>query len=58
MTAEPVVVSPKTPLVAAARLAKEYGVRHLPVVDGGRPVGMLYVDDALRQSAVPIGLGF
>jgi sulfide:quinone oxidoreductase len=58
MTAEPVTVSPKTPVLAAARLANEYGVRHLPVVDGGRPVGMLYMDDALRQASVPIGLGF
>ena len=58
MTAEPITVSPKTPLVAAARLAQEYGVRHLPVVDGGRPVGMLYMDDELRQASVPIGLGF
>jgi CBS domain-containing protein len=45
-------------VLAAARLANEYGVRHLPVVDGGRPVGMLYMDDALRQASVPIGLGF
>ena len=58
MTAEPVTVSPKTPVAAAALLAKEYGIRHVPVVDGGRPVGMLYVDDALQKSSVPIGLGF
>lgn len=59
MTAEPVTVSPNTPLSAAARLASEYGIRHLPVVDGDhRPVGMLCLDDTLQQAGVPIGLGF
>ena len=58
MTAEPVTVSPKTSVTAAARLAREYGIRHLPVVDGDRPVGMLHLDDALQQAGVPIGLGF
>ena len=44
-------------LTAAALLAREYGVHHLPVVEGDRPVGMLYLDEALRQAGVPIGLG-
>ena len=58
MTVEPVTVSPKTSVAAAARVAREYGIRHLPVVEGERPVGMLYLDDALLQADVPIGLGF
>ena len=57
MTAEPVTVSASSSLTAAVLLAGEYGVHHLPVVEGGRPVGMLYLDDALRQAGVPIGLG-
>jgi sulfide:quinone oxidoreductase len=58
MTAEPVTVSRKTSLAAAARLAREYGISQLPVVEGERLVGMLLVDDALLQAEMPIGLGF
>jgi CBS domain-containing protein len=58
MTAEPVTVSPKTSVAAAARLAREYDVHHVPVVDGEHPVGMLDVDDALLQAEASIGLGF
>jgi CBS domain-containing protein len=58
MTAEPVTVSPETPVSAAARLARECGICHIPVVEDDRVVGMLLVEDALRQTAVPIGLGF
>ena len=57
MTAEPVTVTASSSLTAAVLLAGEYGVHHLPVVEGDRPVGMLYLDDALRQAGVPIGLG-
>ena len=57
MTAEPVTVAPKSSVAVAARLAKAHGIRHLPVVDGERPVGMLHLDDTLREPA-PIGLGF
>ena len=57
MTAEPVTVSPHSTVAAAALLAREYGIRHLPVVEGERPVGMLYLDETLRE-AMPIGLGF
>ena len=58
MTAEPVTVAASSSVAAAAVLATEYGIHHLPVVEGDRPVGMLYLDDALRQAGVPIGLGF
>jgi sulfide:quinone oxidoreductase len=58
MTAEPVTVAARSSFAAAALLAREYGIHHLPVVEGDRPVGMLYLDDALRQVGVPIGLGF
>lgn len=57
MTAEPVTVPPHSTVAAAALLAREYGIRHLPVVEGERPVGMLYFDETLRE-AMPIGLGF
>jgi CBS domain-containing protein len=57
MTADPVTVARQSSVAAAAHLAREYGIRHLLVVDGDRPVGMLHAGDTLRESA-PIGLGF
>jgi CBS domain-containing protein len=57
MTAEPVTVAPGSSVALAAHLAREYGIRHLLVVDGERPVGMVQLDDALREFA-PVGLGF
>jgi sulfide:quinone oxidoreductase len=58
MTAEPVTVAASSSVAAAAVLAREYGIHHLPVVEGDRSVGMLDLDDGLRQAAVPVGLGF
>lgn len=57
MTAEPVTVSARSSVAAAALLAREYGIHRLPVVEGQRPVGMLYLEETLRE-AVPVGLGF
>jgi sulfide:quinone oxidoreductase len=60
MTAQPIAVSPATPLTTAAMLMTECGFHHLPVVEAGRPVGLL----GLRQASRParaldaIGLGF
>jgi sulfide:quinone oxidoreductase len=61
MTAEPVTVSSGTTLSAAATLMREYRINHLPVVDGGRPVGLIGMRDVLRSGApfgTGIGLGF
>jgi len=58
MTAEPVTVSPRTSASVAVRLARDYGIHHLPVVESGHAVGMLVVDDAQRQVEMGIGLGF
>jgi CBS domain-containing protein len=57
MTAEPVTVAPRTSVAAAARLAREHGIRHLLVVDGDHPVGLLRISDATQEPAA-IGLGF
>lgn len=43
MTADPVTVHPKDSIGAAVRLMEEGGYRHLPVVDRGKPVGVLSV---------------
>jgi acetoin utilization protein AcuB len=41
MSAAPVTIAPERTLAAAHRLMREHGIRHLPVVDGGRLVGLL-----------------
>lgn len=43
MTPNPVAVHPKDPIGSAVRLMEEGGYRHLPVIDGGKPVGILSV---------------
>ena len=61
MTAEPVTISLGTTLSAAATLMREYGINHLPVVEGERPIGMVGMLDLVRSGAplgTGIGLGF
>jgi CBS domain-containing protein len=47
MTPQPVTVAPDDDLADAARVMAELGVRHLPVVEGRRLVGMLSVRDLI-----------
>jgi sulfide:quinone oxidoreductase len=59
MTAEPVAVTADTTLEAAVTLMTEYGIHHLPVVEGERPIGMLGLRQAARRRRGPkVGLGF
>lgn len=53
MTRNPYTVSPWASLLDAYRLMSSYEIRRLPVVDDGRLVGILTIDDV--RSAVPIG---
>jgi CBS domain-containing protein len=48
MTEEPFVVGPDTPLTEAARALLEQKIGALPVVEEGRPVGILTRADALE----------
>ena len=48
MTADPMTVSPDTPLVEAAKVLETYRISSLPVLDHDRLVGMLTVTDLLR----------
>ena len=41
MTRNPITVKPTSTIVEASRLMKEHKVRHLPVVDRGKVVGMV-----------------
>lgn len=60
MTTEPIAVSPDTPIDVAITLMTEYGFHRLPVVEDGRPVGMVSLREAARQARrrMGIGLGF
>jgi sulfide:quinone oxidoreductase len=60
MTAEPVAVPADTPIETAVTLMTEYGFHHLPVVEDGRPVGVLGLRQAARRTrrGTGIGLGF
>ncbi len=53
MTVSPVVIGSDRTLSDAHRMMREHGIRHLPVVDGGRLVGLvsqrdLYLAETLR----------
>ena len=60
MTVEPLTVSTGTAASAAVFLMTEYGVHHLPVMDGDKPVGMITLGEATRvaRRRLGIGLGF
>ena len=47
MTVDPLVVSPETPLVEAAKLLHTYRIGSLPVVEDERLVGLISVTDVL-----------
>ena len=47
MTVDPVVTTPDTPLVEAARILQTYRFGSLPVVDKGRLVGLISATDVL-----------
>jgi CBS domain-containing protein len=51
MTDRPVTVAPDDDLDVAAQRMAEFGVRHLPVVDGNRLVGVLSMRDLLATHA-------
>ena len=47
MTAQPQTIGPEEPFLHALRIMHEGNFRHLPVVEFGRPLGMVSVRDAL-----------
>ncbi|GIH28655.1 hypothetical protein Aph01nite_69650 [Acrocarpospora phusangensis] len=57
MTSPAIVVTPGTPVKAAARLMHENRVKQLPVIDAvtGRVCGTLHQSDLLRVFARPVG---
>jgi len=51
MTTEVITVPPSMPATEAAQTMLDRNFRHLPVVDGGRPVGILSMRDLARWRA-------
>lgn len=51
MTEDPVTVTPETDAAAAAATMLELGLRHLPVMEGGRMAGMVSARDLLSLEA-------
>ena len=47
MTKDPFTITADKPFAHALILMRERGFRHVPVVEGGRPVGMVSIRDAL-----------
>lgn len=52
MTSEPRCIAPDKPFGHALHLMYEGGFRHVPVVEDGRPVGILSAKDALSSDAL------
>lgn len=53
MTADPVTVEPHMRFVEARKMMEERGIRHLPVLEHGKLVGMLSHSDVRRVSPSP-----
>jgi CBS domain-containing protein len=56
MTDNPETVTPQHPAAAVLRLMKEARVRHLPVVDGGKTIGIVVRNDfpELAPGGLPV----
>lgn len=60
MTRDPMTVRPSDPLEACMGLMANRGFRHLPVLDGGKLVGVVSVGDVVKDQARQMGeqIGF
>jgi CBS domain-containing protein len=56
MTADPITASESTSINEAMRTMLEQGFRHLPVVDGGRTIGVVSLRECMRaEMQVDVG---
>ncbi len=53
MTPSPLTITPTSSLSKAVKVMRDNHVRHLPVVDGGRVVGVLSQRDILIMESLP-----
>jgi CBS domain-containing protein len=60
MTRDPMTVRPSDPLEACMGLMANRGFRHLPVLDGGKLVGVVSVGDVVKDQVRQMGeqIGF
>jgi CBS domain-containing protein len=60
MTRDPMTVRPADPLEACMGLMANRGFRHLPVLDGGKLVGVVSVGDVVKDQVRQMGeqIGF
>ncbi|HYB11976.1 MAG TPA: CBS domain-containing protein [Myxococcota bacterium] len=56
MTTQPVAIDPEASALAALESMVERGIRHLPVVEAGRVVGVISMNDLRAALPVPVGL--
>jgi CBS domain-containing protein len=49
MTAPAITADPSTPVLSALGLMTERRIRHLPVVDGGRLIGIVSIGDLVKH---------
>jgi CBS domain-containing protein len=50
MTPDPITVPPETTPEEAAKIMLDHGFRHLPIVDGERPIGIISIRAVLRAT--------
>ncbi len=53
MTPTPHTIGHQQPLIVAQRMMHDHGIRHLPVLDGGKLVGLLSERDVLLVESLP-----
>lgn len=49
MTVEVITVTPSQDIEACMEMMTEMHIRHLPVVEGGKPVGMVSIGDVIKS---------
>ena len=57
MTAEPITLDAGSSSAEAARVMRAYGIHHLPLVDKGRPIGLVHLDEETPE-LLAVGLGY
>lgn len=50
MTADPITVGPEASAEEAAKIMLDHGFRHLPIVEGERPIGIISIRSVLRAA--------
>ena len=48
MIRDPITVNPETTVLEAIKIMQELNIRHLPVVEGGKVIGMLSIRDVIQ----------